>query len=88
MRRGPTGVMLELGAGSAYPSQMTARARKPAAPPPPPTPEEEAAAFAASLERAGKAVTGRGPLPSGATHRIVVTPTGAKRLKRKRYSAV
>jgi hypothetical protein len=67
---------------------MTARARKPVALPTPPTPEEEEAAYLASLERAGKAVAGRRPLPSGATHRIVVTPTGAKRLKRKRYTAV
>jgi len=83
--------MLELGAFSEYPIRMTARARKPVALPPPPTPEEEAAAYAASLERAGKAVAGKGRLPPGATHRIVVTSTGAKcvkRVKRKRYTAV
>lgn len=66
---------------------MTARARKPVAPPPP-TREEEEAAYLASLERAGKAVTGKGPLPPGATHRVVLTSAGAKRVKRKRYSAV
>ena len=80
--------MLELGRGSAYPSRVTVRARKPVALPRPPTPEEEAAAYAASLERSGKAVTGKGSLPPGATHRVVVTTTGAKRVKRKRYTAV
>jgi hypothetical protein len=64
---------------------MTARKPKPL--PTPPTPEEEAAAYRTSLERAGKAVAGRGPLPSGATHRLVVSSTGAKRVKRKRFSA-
>ncbi len=67
---------------------MTVRARKCLPAPPPPTPEEEAAAYAESLERRGKAVAGRGPLPPGATHRIVVTPAGVKRVKRKRFSAV
>ncbi len=64
---------------------MTARKPKPL--PPPPTPEDEEAAYCASLERAGKAVAGRGPLPPGATHRLVVSSTGAKRVKRKRFSA-
>jgi hypothetical protein len=67
---------------------MTARARKPVKVAPPPTPEEEEAAFAECLERSGKAVAGRGPLPPGATHRLVVMPGGAKRVKRKRFSAV
>lgn len=62
-------------------------ARKPKSLPPPPTPEEEEAAYRASLVRAGKAVAGRGPLPPGATHRLVVTATGDKRIKRKRFSA-
>jgi hypothetical protein len=67
---------------------MTARARKPVHLPPPPTKEEEEAAYLESLERHGKAVAGHGPLPCGATHRIVVAPNGAKKLKRKRFSAV
>lgn len=79
---------MELGGGSAYPSGMTARARKPLLLPPPPTKEEEEAAYLDSLERHGKAVTGHEPLPPGATHRIVVTPSGAKKLRRKRFSAV
>jgi hypothetical protein len=67
---------------------MTARARKPLKVAPPPTPEEEQAAFIESLERSGKAVPEGRPLPPGATHRLVVVRTGAKRIKRKRFSAV
>lgn len=67
---------------------MTARARKPAKPALPPTPEQEAAAFAESLVRTGRAVPGEGPLPAGATHRLVVLPGGAKRVRRRRFSAV
>lgn len=87
MRRGPGGGTVELRRCSAYPSRVTARARKPA-PLPPPSPAEEEAAYLASLVRAGKAVAARGALPPGATHRIVVGPDGAKKVRRKRYSAV
>ena len=67
---------------------MVARARKPVKQPPPPTREEEEAAFVEALVRAGKAVPGKGPLPAGATHRLVIAPNGAKRVRRKRFSAV
>jgi hypothetical protein len=67
---------------------MTARARKPAKLVPPPSPDDEAEAYAASLERRGKAVPGCGPLPPGATHRLEIAPGGAKRVKRKRFTAV
>lgn len=67
---------------------MTARARKTLDLPPPPTREEEEAAYLASLVRQGKAVVVHGPLPPGATHRVVTTRSGAKRVKRKRYSAI
>src|SRR6185436_2241109 len=35
-----------------------------------------------------QAVAGKGPLPAGATHRLTIAPSGAKRVKRKRFSAV
>jgi hypothetical protein len=67
---------------------MTARSRKPTARQAPPTPAEEKAAYIRGLEKRGEAVECDGPLPPGATHRIEVTRTGAKRVKRKRFSAV
>jgi hypothetical protein len=66
---------------------MTARARKPI-PAPAPTPKEEEAAYIRSLEKHRQAVRCKGPLPPGATHELIVTPKGAKRVKRKRFSAV
>jgi hypothetical protein len=66
---------------------MSVRARKPAVVTCP-TPQEEEAAYIRSLEQHGQAVAGSGPLPAGATHRLIVTPKGAKRVKRKRFSAV
>jgi hypothetical protein len=53
-----------------------------------PTPQEEEASFIRSLEKHGQAVTGKGPLPPGATHRLTIASSGAKRVKRKRFSAV
>ena len=55
---------------------------------PAPTPKQEEAAFIRSLEKHGQAVTGKGRLPAGATHRLTVASSGAKRVKRKRFSAV
>jgi len=55
---------------------------------PTPTPKQEEASFIRSLEKHGQAVTGKGPLPAGATHRLTVASSGAKRVKRKRFSAV
>ena len=55
---------------------------------PTPTPKQEEASFIRSLEKHGQAVTGKGPLPAGATHRLTVASSGAKRIKRKRFSAV
>jgi hypothetical protein len=55
---------------------------------PTPTPKQEEASFIRSLEKHGQAVTGKGPLPAGATHRLSVASSGAKRVKRKRFSAV
>jgi hypothetical protein len=66
---------------------MPARARKSNAVPCP-TPQEEEAAYIRSLEQHQQAVPGKGPLPPGATHRLLETPKGAKRVKRKRFSAV
>jgi hypothetical protein len=51
-------------------------------------PKEEEAAYVRSLEAHGQAATGKGPLPPGATHRLTTLRTGAKRVKRKRFSAV
>lgn len=77
----------ELAPHSAYPSEMTARARKPAAVPRAPTPEEEAAAYIRGLERRGQvAAKGTDPLPPGVTHVVEVTKGGARRIKRKRFS--
>jgi hypothetical protein len=42
-----------------------------------PTPQQEEASFIRSLERHGQAVTGKGPLPAGATHRLTIAPSGA-----------
>jgi hypothetical protein len=53
-----------------------------------PTPQQEEASFIRSLEKHGQAVAGKGPLPPGATHRLTIAPSGAKRVKRKRFSAV
>jgi hypothetical protein len=53
-----------------------------------PTPQQEEASFIRSLEEHGQAVAGKGPLPAGATHRLTIAPSGAKRVKRKRFSAV
>jgi hypothetical protein len=53
-----------------------------------PTPQQEEASFIRSLEKHGQAVAGKGPLPAGATHRLTIAPSGAKRVKRKRFSAV
>ncbi len=53
-----------------------------------PTPQQEEASFVRSLEKHGQAVAGKGTLPAGATHRLTVAPSGAKRVKRKRFSAV
>lgn len=66
---------------------MTSRQRK-ALKLPVPTPQQEEAAFIRSLEKHGQAVAGKGPLPAGATHRLTITASGAKRVKRKRFSAV
>jgi len=33
-------------------------------------------------------VAGKWPLPAGATHRLTIASSGAKRVKRKRFSAV
>lgn len=55
---------------------------------PTPTPKQEEASFIRSLEKHGQAVTGKGPLPAGATHRLTIASSGAKRVKRKRFSAV
>ena len=66
---------------------MTSRQRK-ALKSPAPTPQQEEASFIRSLEKHGQAVAGKGPLPAGATHRLTVAPSGAKRVKRKRFSAV
>lgn len=54
---------------------------------PTPTPQQEEASFIRSLEKHGQAVAGKGRLPPGATHRLTVAPSGAKRVKRKRFSA-
>ncbi len=53
-----------------------------------PSADDEEAAFVRSLETHGQAVEGKGPLPPGATHRLTVRKHGAKRVKRKRFSAV
>jgi hypothetical protein len=53
-----------------------------------PTPQQEEASFILSLEKHGQAVAGKGPLPAGATHRLTIAPSGAKRVKRKRFSAI
>jgi hypothetical protein len=53
-----------------------------------PTPQQEEASFIRSLEKHGQAVAGKGPLPAGATHRLTIAPSGAKRVKRKRFSAI
>jgi hypothetical protein len=51
-----------------------------------PTPTEEAAAYMRGLEhRRQVAPAGTDPLPPGVTHVIEVMPSGAKRLKRKRF---
>lgn len=65
---------------------MTARAPKSKCLPTP-TPEEEQASYIRGLERRGEAVAGKGPLPPGATHRVSISRSGAKRVKRKRFSA-
>ena len=41
-----------------------------------------------SLTNHGQAVEGNGPLPPGATHELTVSRSGAKRVKRKRFSAL
>lgn len=48
----------------------------------------EKACYVRSLVHHGQAVEGDGPLPPGATHELVVTKAGAKRVKRKRFSAI
>jgi hypothetical protein len=53
-----------------------------------PTPQQEEASFIRSLEKHGQAVVGKAPLPAGATHRLTIAPSGAKRVKRKRFSGV
>lgn len=53
-----------------------------------PTPRQEEGSFIRSLEKHGQAIAGKGTLPAGATHRLTVAPSGAKRVKRKRFSAV
>lgn len=77
---------MELPGLAAYPIGMTARAPKPRIVPLP-TPKEEEASYIRGLEQRGEAVAGKGPLPPGATHRLTVTRSGAKRVKRKRFSA-
>ena len=71
---------------AAYPSPVTGRAPKPKIVPLP-TPKQEKEAYLRGLERRGEAVAGKGPLPPGATHRVSVSRTGAKQVKRKRFSA-
>ena len=66
---------------------MTAHARKSPKPPSADAKAEEAC-FVRSLENHGQAVEGSGPLPPGATHRLTVKPSGAKRVKRKRFTAI
>ncbi len=78
---------MELGLAAAYPSSMVTRARKRARSCEPASRDEQQA-FIRSLEAHGQAVEGKGPLPPGATHRLTVRKHGAKRVKRKRFSAV
>jgi hypothetical protein len=48
----------------------------------------EQACYIRSLAHHGQAVEGTGSLPPGATHELIVKPSGAKRVKRKRFSAI
>ena len=65
---------------------MKTRTRKPTHALTRPTPTEEAAAYIRGLEhRRQVAPVGTDPLPPGVTHVIEVMPSGAKRVKRKRF---
>ena len=61
--------------------------RKTTAPKPDPTPQEEESAYLRSLARQGQVHTGKGPMAPGTTHTVETTRSGAKRVKRKRFSA-
>ncbi|MGH7537547.1 MAG: hypothetical protein ACREMF_02850 [Gemmatimonadales bacterium] len=65
------------------------RGRKLERPPAEATPEQlaEARHYLETLEANGQIAHGKGPLPPGATHRIVTGRDGKRRLVRKRFSA-
>jgi hypothetical protein len=68
------------------PPNMKTRTHKRTHPLSKPTPAEEAAAYIRGLEhRRQVAAVGTDPLPAGVTHVVEVTPSGAKRVKRKRF---
>lgn len=97
MRRGGDGM---IGSGSdltvricgksawrAPPAYRSGMAQRKPAPPKSPTPHEEEAAFVRSLERQGQIHAGKGPMAPGTTHTVEVTRAGAKRVRRRRFSA-